>query len=489
MLRPWDLHIVLERDDPVPAWQQIANVLIEAIRRGRLPPGTALPGTRDLAARIGVNRKTVQQSYDELVAQGWLTTEATRGTFVSALLPVVEAETLHTPQPLPSHSVTLRGKAPDLHLNLGGPNMLVFDDGAPDTRLIPAELMARAYRRALLGASRRNQLGYGNPCGTLALREAIAAMLRTDRGLDCSVENVCITRGSQMGIFLSARLFATAGDSLAIEQLSYPPAREAFAAAGANIISFGMDTSGMLLDELETICKVHPPNVIYITPHHQFPTAIVLPQERRVKLLALAELYDFVIIEDDYDHEFHYTHRPMLPLASAYGFSRLAYIGSLSKLLSPSLRIGYLVGSPAMVARAGTEICLIDRQGDPATEIAVAELMTSGALKSHARKVLRIYQRRGEFLVNLLKQELGDQVSVMMPAGGLALWANFIPAINTGNLAKHAAALGLVITPGQAFVTNGHSSNGLRLGFGSMNEAELTLAVHKLKEAARKCTS
>lgn len=487
MLRPWDLQIVLDRGDPVPAWQQIANVLIEAIRRGRLSPGTALPGTRDLAARVGVNRKTVQQSYDELVAQGWLTTEPTRGTFVSALLPVVESEPLIAPQPPPSNDVVLRSMMPALPLNLGGPNMLVFDDGAPDTRLIPAELMARAYRRALLNASRRNQLGYGNPCGTLVLREAIAAMLRADRGLDCGVKNVCITRGSQMGIFLCARLFATSGDSLAIERLSYPPAREAFAAVGANIISVGMDEHGMSLDELETICKIHPPNIIYITPHHQFPTTIVLPQQRRVKLLALAEHYGFVIVEDDYDHEFHYTHRPMLPLASAYGFSRLVYIGSLSKLLSPSLRIGYLVGSPAMIERAGAEICLIDRQGDPATEIAVAELMTSGALKSHARKVLRIYKKRGEFLASLLKQALGDQVSFVMPQGGLALWANFIPAIDTDNLAWHAAALGLVITAGQAFATNGFSSNGVRLGFGSMNEAQLTEAVYKLKEAVQRC--
>ncbi len=481
MLRPWDLRIEIDRELPAPAYLQIAHALIEAIRRGRLTPGSALPGTRELAALAGVNRKTVQQSYDELIAQGWLTAEATRGTFISALLPLVQAA---TPAPAPQTATfPLRRTAPDLPYAAAAAGALVFDDGAPDTRLMPAELVSRSYRRALLAGSRRNRLGYGDPRGIMELREAVAEMLKADRGLDCSAANICITRGSQMGIYLAARLLAEAGDAVAIEALSYPPARAAFRAAGADILSIGMDDQGMRLDDLEAHCRRHRVRAVYVTPHHQFPTTVVLPPDRRIRLLALAEQFGFAIVEDDYDHEFHFSHRPMLPLASVHGWGKLLYIGSLSKLLSPSLRIGYLVAAASVIDRAAAEIMLIDRQGDPATEAAAAGLMTSGALKSHTRKVLRIYAERRSTLAAALQAELGTAIEFVLPQGGLALWVNFAPGIDLPALAMPH---GICFTPGQAFATNGHITNGARLGFGSLDENELQLAVSRLKAAMKK---
>lgn len=484
MLRPWDLQIVIERG-PVPAWSQIADALIEAIRRGRLAPGTALPGTRVLAERLNVNRKTVGQAYEELIAQGWLTAEATRGTFVSAMLPIVEAETITASATVQRKAFELRGAAPDLVVSLTGPEILRFDDGTPDTRLMPAELVARAYRRALLGRARRNHLGYGDPRGTLALREAVAGMLRADRGLNCSADNICITRGSQMGIYLAAKLLAGPGDDVGIEALSYPPARAAFVAAGAEIVRIGLDAQGMQMEALEAICRAKALRAIYITPHHQFPTTVVLPQQRRLQLLALADQFGFAIIEDDYDHEFHFGHRPMLPLASAHGFERLIYIGSLSKLFSPSLRIGYLVAAEDVVDRAAAEIMLIDRQGDPVTEAAAAELMVTGALKSHTRKVLRIYAQRRELLAKLLTEQLHGDAEFTLPLGGLAVWVNFADNIDVTRSAKAALQLGLEFTPGQRFATNGVTTNGARLGFAGLDDQELKRAVERLAEAVR----
>jgi GntR family transcriptional regulator/MocR family aminotransferase len=483
MLRPWDLQIVLERGGAIAAWQQIENAIIDAIRRGRLTPGAALPGTRDLAARIGVNRKTVQQAYDELAAQGWLTMEATRGTFVSAMLPVMENHVTPSGAAAQATAFALRRAAPDLPVIMPEPGILRFDDGTPDTRLMPAELVARAYRRALLEAARRNRLGYGDPRGSQPLREAVAAMLRADRGLDCTAENICITRGSQMAIYLAARLLAEKGDAVAIESLSYPPAREAFRAAGAITLSIALDEQGLKLNELEALCRHAPVRAIYVTPHHQFPTTAVLPQQRRIQILALAEQYGFAIVEDDYDHEFHFSHRPMLPLASAHGFGRLLYIGSLSKLLSPSLRIGYLVAAEQVINRAAAEIMMIDRQGDPVNEAAAAELMTTGALKSHTRKVLRIYAERRELLAAALREKLGDAVEFLLPQGGLALWVNFAPDIDVAALAARGVQHGVGITPGQAFATNQHKTNGARLGFGSLDETELLTAVGRLAKA------
>jgi len=415
------------------------------------------------------------------VAQGWLTAETTRGTFVSALLPLITKPAAHVaaakaaPAPF-----LLRREAPDLPYVESAPGTLTFDDGAPDTRLMPAELVARTYRRALLEAARRNRLGYADPRGFLRLREAVAEMLRADRGLNCTAENICITRGSQMAIFLSARLLAAQGDHVAIEALSYPPAREAFVSAGATIHAVEIDEQGINPEALEALCDKYPIRAIYLTPHHHFPTTVVLPPERRIRLAALAERRNFAIIEDDYDHEFHFTHRPLLPLASAEGFGRLLYIGSLSKLLSPSLRIGYLVGAKTLIDRAAAEVMMIDRQGDPATEAAAAELMSSGALKSHARKVLRIYAARRECLAGALRAAFGERIGFTLPQGGLALWVTFPQAMDLEGFALAARANMVAFTPGQAFATNGMRVRGARLGFGSLDEAEIGEAVRRL---------
>jgi GntR family transcriptional regulator / MocR family aminotransferase len=481
MLRPWDLRITLDREAAQPAYLQIAHAIMDGIKRGRLVPGSALPGTRELAEMVGVNRKTVQQAYEELLAQGWLTAEQKRGTFVSAALPVVVEIQAAQPSTPGAAGFSLRRAAPNLPYTKAKRGALVFDDGAPDTRLMPAPLVARAWRRALLEASRRNLLGYGDPRGLLTLREAVADMLNTDRGLNVTAENICITRGSQMAIYLASRLLVQNGDHAAIESLSYPPAREAFWSAGARIIAVGLDEHGMCLDDLEAACQRQPIRAVYVTPHHQFPTTVTMPPDRRIRLLALAEEHKFVIVEDDYDHEFHFAHRPVLPMASAQNWERLLYIGSLSKLLSPSLRVGYLVGAADVITRAGAEIMMIDRQGDPATEAAAAELMRDGVLKSHTRKVLRLYEERRHCLAEALKSALGLKAAFAVPQGGLALWVNF--AAGVALLPAALAAQRIGITPGQAFATNGHVTNGARLGFGSMNEAELREAVSRLARA------
>ncbi|MDE8349386.1 MAG: PLP-dependent aminotransferase family protein [Acidocella sp.] len=483
MLRPWELRIVLDRSLTVPAYLQITHAIIDAIRQGRLAPGSALPGARDLASLVGVNRKTVQQSYEELIAQGWATAEEKRGTFVSALLPLLENEGPVSGLPTGAARFLLRRQPPDLPFQLTQPGTLSFDDGAPDTRLMPAALVARAYRRALLDSSRRNRLGYGDPRGSAPLRQAVADMLNADRGLNCNADNICITRGSQMGIFLAARLLAQPGDVVAIESLSYPPAREAFRAAGATIAAVGLDDQGMKIDELEACCRKHPVRAVYVTPHHQFPTTVVMPPNRRIRLLALAEQFNFAIVEDDYDHEFHFAHRLLLPLASVHGWGKLFYIGSLSKLLSPSLRIGYIAAAKEVINRAAAEIMMIDRQGDPVTEAAAADIMVSGALKSHTRKVLRIYGQRRECLAEALHRSFGDLVKVTLPLGGLALWVNFAPQVNFPALEGALRVTKVMLTRGQIFATNGYQTNGARLGFGSMNETELQDAVSRLWKA------
>lgn len=484
MLRPWDFAITLSRNSKTAAFLQIAHAIIDEIKRGRLTPGTALPGSRELAEKMRINRKTVMQAYQELEAQGWVTSERTRGTFVSTRLPEVEAESRSGKRP-PGNadriSFRLAGAPPSIPLILPEKNVLVFDDGAPDTRLVPVDALARAYRNALSLRIGRGRLGYGDPRGTEELRTALSAMLNIERGLTTKPGNICVTRGSQMAIYLAAKILVQPGDTVVMEELSYPPAREAFRRAGAEVVSVPLDDKGMVVDALEKICRKKRVRAVYVTPHHQFPTTVCMRPERRLRLLSLAPQFGFAIVEDDYDHEFHFTHQPMHPLASADMLGEVVYIGSLSKLLSPSLRLGYLVGPKPFIDRAGSEIMMIDRQGDPATEGAITELIDAGELRRHTRKVMRLYGERREAFAAMLQNQFNGRISFTVPDGGLAFWVHF--DMDLDKLAAAAAAKGVTILPASAFTTVPASIDAARLGFASMDIPELRRATARLKAA------
>jgi GntR family transcriptional regulator / MocR family aminotransferase len=187
-----------------------------------------------------------------------------------------------------------------------------------------------------------------------------------------AADNICLTRGSQMAIFLVSRILAGRGDTVVTETLSYPPARESFISAGADVVAVGLDAQGMRVDELEAICRKKRVTAVYVTPHRQFPTTVLMTVERRIRLLSLAAQFGFALVEDDYDHEYHFSHQPMLPLASADPTGKVVYIGSMSKILSTHVRLGYIAAPKVFIDRVASEITMVDRQGDPVTELAVA---------------------------------------------------------------------------------------------------------------------
>jgi GntR family transcriptional regulator/MocR family aminotransferase len=345
---------------------------------------------------------------------------------------------------------------------------------------VPVGALARAYRSALIGAARRNRLGYGDPRGSFDLRNAVSNMLNLDRGLTTTPDNICLTRGSQMAIYLAARILAGAKDTVVIEELSYPPARESFRAAGAEVVAVGLDDQGMRVDELESICRKKRVRAVYVTPHHQFPTTVLLKPDRRLRLMSLAEQFGFAVIEDDYDHEFHFSHQPMLPLASADPWGKVVYIGSMSKLLTPSLRLGYLAAPKSFIDRAAAEIMMIDRQGDPAMELAVAELIANGEIHRHTRKAMKLYAERRLHFAELLTERFRSMIEFDLPDGGLAVWVRFTKPMDFEKLLPAARAKGVQLLPGTSFVTSGKRIEATRLGFASMNAAEVDLATRRL---------
>lgn len=486
MLRPWELKIDIDRNSNVVIHLQITNKVIEEIQRGRLLPGTVLPGTRLLAKNLNVNRKTVIQAYDELIAQGWLSTEQKRGTFVAPGIPKFGHE-LEGSQLAPAniHAPQYRMYGDPLVYEdaFSSDSLISFGDGIPDTRLIPFEIFYRAFRHALIASSRSNRLAYSDPRGTLTLRQAVANMVNIERGLNADVENICIVRGTQMGIFLAARLISRAGDTVIVENLCYPPARMAFMSTGANVVSAGIDQHGLIPDEVEKHCKTGNVRAVYLTAHHQFPTTVMMPADRRLKLLLLAEKYNFVIIEDDYDHEFHFTHRPMLPIASMDYNGRVIYVGSMSKVLAPGLRVGYIVAHAEVIDRCAADIMLIDRQGSNVTELAVAELLESGEIKRHIRRTVLIYDERRLLLARLIQQHLGKYVRFKVPEGGLAMWLSVDDSIDIGELVLEARKYGVKVLPGSLFSENNTEVQGIRLGYGNLNESELATGIERLSMA------
>jgi GntR family transcriptional regulator / MocR family aminotransferase len=368
----------------------------------------------------------------------------------------------------------------DVPLVLGGPAARSFDDGLPDTRLVPAEFLGRAYRSAFQLAARQNRLHYGDPRGNLGLREAICRLLNDDRGLTVTTDNICLTRGSQMGIFLATRVLAHPGDTVALEALTYPPAHLSFAAHGVNVVSIRIDAQGIDVDHLEAICRKTPISAIYLTPHHHFPTTVILPPERRLRLLSIAEQYRFSIIEDDYDHEYNFEFRPLLPMAS-FAPSKIIYIGSFSKILSPNLRLGYVAGPKDVIDVFAKQILLVDRQGDQVTEMAVAEIIETGELARHARRALSIYRGRRDAFASLLRAKFGDIIRFDVPLGGLAFWIEFLDHANLQRLETRARMKGFRLLPSNSYRISETAPHGLRLGFASKDTHEMSEAVANLR--------
>lgn len=482
---PYKSLIQVDRNAAVTLYIQVCNSFISLITNGTLQPADVLPSSRILAELIGINRNTVKLAYEELISQGWAESIERKGIFVLSRLSVLSKPIL--PETNKSNSTqeafiwtnSFENALPAQNFQQ---SILTIDDGFPDVRLAPVDQLMREYRSLSRKFYGRTFLKYGSSKGSEHLRSSICHYLSNTRGLVVPPENILITKGSQMGIYLAAQLLLKPSDHIAVGISNYRSADETFKYAGANLLRIPVDGNGMDVDYLEEILNHKKIKAVYIIPHHHFPTTVTMSMERRLKLLSLAKEYRFAIIEDDYDFDFHYDNKPYVPLASIDHNHNVIYMGSISKTFAPALRIGFMTGPSAFIEAAASLRQIIDKQGDTLLEVAFAVLFDNGEMDRHFRKSLKIYKQRRNFFCQLLKSDFNDEIEFSIPEGGLAVWSNFNDKIDLIKMSADALKNGLYIGNGSFYKNESFSANSLRLGFASINENEMAEALGILKK-------
>ncbi|HEY4286588.1 MAG TPA: PLP-dependent aminotransferase family protein [Puia sp.] len=483
-----------------PLYLQLESEIIQLICRGILKPGQALPSSRELAQSLQLNRKTVVATYEELGAQGWVETRERSGVYVSSDLPDTSARAVNQNSKKliqsrkPGYPLARRPSAittktdPSLELNaLEAPAPLYkIDDGFPDSRIAPIDQLVREYRR--FGKSRfaNRFLMYGPEKGSYRLRVELANFLNRTRGMQVTENEILITKGTQMAIYLTTQLLISPGDTVFVPEPGYMDANQTFKLAGANLVFIPVDKEGMDVDRIEQLCKKKVPRMIYIIPHHHRPTTVSLSAERRMRLLSLAGKYGFALLEDDYDFDYHFTSNPLLPLASLDSGGHIIYVGSFCKAIAPGIRIGFMVAPEVVIGEAAALRRLIDRQGEQLLEEATAELLSAGDISRHIKKSHKVYQERLDNTCRLLREHLGEYLTFQRPDGGLAIWAAYRKDISARAVALNAGKLGLKINDGRGYFFQPNISmpnDYIRIGYCSLDKTEMAGAIDLWKQA------
>lgn len=455
---------------------------MKAIHQGHLSPGQRLPGARVFSELLGLNRKTVAAAMDELHSQGWIVSRAQRGTFVSEELPEPVVRVLPPAGEMQQSGDNIRdtGGPPFLEpLYLGHGNSRLIDDGVPDVRLAPLKLLFGHYRSLLSKKSFHSLLKYYHVEGDTDFRHTLQKYLHHTRGISTTTDNIFVTRGSQMGIYLVMASLLKSGDYCVTSHPGYSIVDNIAQHLGGKKAHAPIDTEGLVIAEVEKLCRRKKIRLLYVTPHHHYPTTITLSPARRIELLQLAVKYRFYILEDDYDYDFHYANKPVLPLASLDKSGRVIYLGSFTKVLSPSVRIRYFV-APAEVMLAANKLRrVIDRQGDPLLERAMSEFIKAGDLQRHLKKAVKIYRQRRDHFCSLLETQLSKYAIFPKPEGGMAVWLTFHHRKKLESLPDRLKAKGYLLDSDLLFILQ---FGAIRVGFASMDEQEMEEFVGVLRD-------
>ncbi|MGY4318173.1 MocR-like pyridoxine biosynthesis transcription factor PdxR [Bradyrhizobium sp. JR3.5] len=467
--------------------RQIARALRAAIANGELKAGEYLPSTRALSASLGVARGTVTEAFEQLQAEGYLESQVGAGTRVAATLaeqarPVVVNRSLNKPAPiqLPARAarlakvVTAFTPMPEVPFAIAVPGGAV----APDDNWRRLGNRVRASRAAAPAS-------YGDPRGLMALRQAIADYVRKSRAVHCEPEQVVITAGTQQGLYLGGRVLLSAGDRVWTEDPAYPGMTAVLDDLDLVTTRVAVDAQGIDVDAAIAAC----PNAraAFVTPSHQYPLGMPMSMARRNALVAWAQGSNAWIVEDDYDSELRYAGHPF-PSMQGLAPSRVIYLGTLSKVLFPSLRLGYVVAPlPLIDAFAGAR-ALLDRHSPTADQHVLAAYMREGLFEAHIRRIRGVYAARRATLIASLTRHMPDHVTLQPSDQGMHLLLWLPQGFDDVQLAKTALADGIVVRPISPMY-EAAARPGLMLGFGGFEPEELEAAAIRLRRMIDQHTS
>ncbi len=455
-----DLLIELDRSRPRGLRAQVEDGLRAAIRDGRLGPGTRLPSSRALAVDLGVTRGVVVEAYEQLAAEGYVTTVQGSGTRVNDVA---------APGPGHDRAAAPAPTAPLTH---------DFRIGLPDLGLFPRAAWARATRGALV-AMPDADLGYLPPAGLPRLRAAVAAYLGRVRGVACGPDQVVICNGFGHGFSLVIRALAERGiDDVAVEVPGYDDPRDQIAWAGARVHPVPVDAEGLQTADLAAL----PVGAVVVTPAHQSPTGVVLSPRRRTELADWARERGGYVVEDDYDAEYRYDRHPVGALQGVLP-DRVIYHGTLSKSLAPGLRLGWLVAPPDLLDDVLRARSVTDHMTASLVQATFAEFLERGDLDRHLRRTRRIYRERRDALVAALGQWL-PAVRVEGVSAGLNAFVTLPAGWDSAEVAAAARARGVGVYPvDDPLADPALRASSLLMGYGTMRADRIEAGVRRLAEA------
>jgi GntR family transcriptional regulator/MocR family aminotransferase len=434
-----ELHVALAEGGNLSG--QIYRQVREAILSGNLRPGDQLPPTRDLARQLEVARNTVNVAYDRLTGEGFLGSRIGAGTYVSDVLPDTPSAQSPAVGPLQPRAIWARiPPQPDLaayHPEFD------FRCGLPDARLFPYQ----TWRRLLAREHTPGAIGNGanaDPAGHAGLRASIARHVGTSRGVQASATDVLVTNGVQQAIDVITRVLLEPGGRVAVEDPVYPVARHLFVSQGTRVTAVPVDAEGLVVDALPDDTEL-----VYTTPSHQFPLGVAMSINRRMALLDWADRHGAAVIEDDYDSEYRFVGRPIDPLHTLDRSGRVLYVGSFSKVLLPTLRLGFVIAPRGLHEALNRAKAVTDWHTNVPLQAALARFIDDGALARHVRKMNHVYRARFSHLSSRLTDEFAARLQVLPSVAGLHLCA-LTPDLSvdeTVTIVERAAARGVALNP------------------------------------------
>src|SRR5947208_446831 len=490
------MNIPLDRDKPTALPRQIQTHLERLIHERLLTPGTKLPATRELARQLRVNRGTVALAYEELVAAGWARAHVGQGTFVAeravgAGAPVASAAAL-PPVALDwsglfSRNAQILG-ADDERSRAVTPipsstTVVSFAGGMPDSGLFPTDAFRRVLNQVIReeGSSLLQYYGAG---GYPPLRQYLSTYLLRF-GLEARPEEILIVNGSQQGFDLIARTLIDQGDTVAIEQPTYPRALQVFRSFGAQLAPVPWDAVGPRVEVFERLLERHAPKLFYCQPSAHNPTGLTLQPETGRRLLEVAVRHQVPIVEDGFDGSLYYGARPAVPLKAGDTQGVVLYIGTFSKILFPGLRLGWVVGAPPILERLQAAKQLADLHTSALIQAAVHRFCERRLLDRHAARVAREYARRRALLLAALGRRMPSDVTWTEPQGGFSLLLTLPPGLDATELLPAAIERGVAFTPGAPFFMDGAGTGTLRLSFSSVAAARIDEGTRRLAETIK----